>query len=123
MSLFFEALWESVFQPGTTPQLIVVTHISFACLLTALCIMLYMTHSIHFCVLSLISLALWATITWFIWELKHVKLQTNAEFETLNESKKKTTSNLSNTETKVASTKSACVNSLQATYNTRSRYA
>lgn len=72
------ALWQSVFQPGTTPQLIIATHLSFTALVTTLAWLIYATSgNIHFIVLLCISLCLWAAVTWFIQELKYAQLNDN----------------------------------------------
>lgn len=79
MASFFVALWESIFQPGTSPQLIVATHVSFALLLCVLGSQIYLTKNIHFIALAVIAALLWVTVTWFIYELNRVKLQSNED--------------------------------------------
>lgn len=77
---FFVELWNSVFQPGVTPQLIVATHVSFTALLLTLSWLIYATKgNIHFIALTTIALLLWITVIWFIQELKNVKLMSNDE--------------------------------------------
>lgn len=80
MASFFVALWESVFQPGTTPQLIIATHVSFLALLATLGWLIHATSgNIHFYALFTIALLLWFTVIWFIQELKSVQLKDNQE--------------------------------------------
>ncbi|KAH3900954.1 Pkr1p SCDLUD_002416 [Saccharomycodes ludwigii] len=78
---FFVSLWNSIFIPGTTPQLIMATHCSFICLFFILSWLIYMTkaQNIHFIMLLLISVLLWGTVIWFINELQSVKLKSNEE--------------------------------------------
>lgn len=77
--MFITDLWDSVFQPGTTPALIQATHGSFFLLMLVLGWMVYHTGSIHFINLFVIAGCLWAAVTWFLSELKKVKLKTNEE--------------------------------------------
>ncbi|KAH7583063.1 ER protein Pkr1 [Nakaseomyces glabratus] len=76
---FFTSLWQSIFEPGTSPQLIIATHISFAALLVSLLWLIYSTHIIHFYFLFVIAFLLWITVIWFIAELKSAKLKSNEE--------------------------------------------
>lgn len=69
MTAFLESLWESVFTPGTSPTLIVATNASFAALEFLLLALLLATRSIHFLILSLLSVGLWLAINWFAAEL------------------------------------------------------
>ncbi|EJS44232.1 pkr1p [Saccharomyces arboricola H-6] len=82
MANFFVKLWESVFEPGTSPQLVIATHVSFVALLLTLMWLIYATNgNIHFYVLFGISLLLWITVIWFISELSLVKLKDNDELD------------------------------------------
>lgn len=81
MANFFASLWESIFTPGTTPQLIIATHISFFLLGCLLVWLIVLTNSIHFYALLTIALLLWAIVTWFISELNQLKLKSNQELE------------------------------------------
>ncbi|QLL30529.1 hypothetical protein HG536_0A03470 [Torulaspora globosa] len=82
MANFFVALWESIFQPGTTPQLIVATHVSFIALLSTLIWLIYATKgNVHFYALFIIALCLWVCVIWFIRELKSVDLKNNEQLE------------------------------------------
>ena len=82
MANFFVRLWESVFEPGTPPPLIIATHVSFVALLLTLIWLIYATNgNIHFYALFCISLLLWITVIWFINELSHVKLKDNDELD------------------------------------------
>lgn len=78
---FFVSLWQSIFEPGTSPQLVVATHISFTALLLSLVWLIYSTGIIHFYVLFAIAALLWLTVIWFIQELKQVQLKSNNELE------------------------------------------
>ncbi|OWB58811.1 hypothetical protein B5S28_g4891 [[Candida] boidinii] len=81
MANFFEELWKSVFEPGTNPALIIATHTSFLLLVISLITLIYLSGSIHFINLLIISLLLWGSVTWFIFELEKQKglLKTNEE--------------------------------------------
>ena len=82
MASFITALWESVFQPGTSPQLILATHLSFVALLITLAWLIFVTHgNIHFIMLFIIAALLWITVIWFIQELKSAELLSNQELE------------------------------------------
>lgn len=75
MASFVGELWESVFTPGTTPTLLIATNVTFAALQAILAALLYVTFSIHFLILSVISAGLWTAINWFARELKEHQLQ------------------------------------------------
>lgn len=80
MANFFVALWESIFQPGTTPQLILATHLSFFALLCTLGWLIYATSGNgHFYALFFIASCLWVSVIWFIQELKGADLRENKE--------------------------------------------
>lgn len=82
MANFFVALWESIFQPGTTPQLIIATHVSFFALLCTLAWLIYATSgNVHFYALFAIAFCLWIAVIWFIQELKTVSLKDNKELD------------------------------------------
>lgn len=70
MAAFLTDLWESVFTPGPTPTLLVATNVTFAALQIVLGLLLVATYSIHFVVLSFLSLGLWWAINWFAAEIK-----------------------------------------------------
>lgn len=76
---FIVELWESIFTPGTTPALLKATHASFILLLLSLLSLIYYTRSIHFINLFVIAGLLYASVIWFVNELKHTKLQNNKE--------------------------------------------
>jgi hypothetical protein len=67
---FFTDLWESIFTPGPTPSLLKATNISFACLQVVLLVLLIVTYSIHFVILSSLCGGLWWAVNWFAAELK-----------------------------------------------------
>lgn len=77
--MFIVDLWESVFTPGTTPALMAATHGSFILLILLLISLIVVTRLIHFIVLLVIALCLYATVIWFVAELEVAKLQLNAE--------------------------------------------
>ncbi|EDO14815.1 hypothetical protein Kpol_339p2 [Vanderwaltozyma polyspora DSM 70294] len=82
MSNFFVQLWESIFSPGTTPQLIIATHASFFALLLTLASLIYTTGgNIHFIIMFALASVLWLTVIWFIYELQSVQLKSNKELE------------------------------------------
>ncbi|KAI0574293.1 er membrane protein [Pyrenophora tritici-repentis] len=70
MAAFFEQLWESIFTAGPTPTLLVATNASFAALQVLLFVMLVVTYSIHFVILSVLCGGLWWSINWFAAEIK-----------------------------------------------------
>lgn len=79
---FIQELWDSVFTPGTSPALIKATHASFVLLILSLITLIFMTRSIHFINLLVISVCLYAAVIWFIEELKKAKLKSNEELAT-----------------------------------------
>ncbi|CAR25827.1 hypothetical protein ZYGR_0A03990 [Zygosaccharomyces rouxii] len=74
---FFQNLWGSIFEPGTNPQLLIATHLSFTSLILVLVWLCYETRNVHFFALLTIAAILWALVTWFINELKHQPLRDN----------------------------------------------
>ena len=70
MTTFFTDLVNSIFTPGPTPSIIVATNISFAALQLVLLVLLILTYSIHFVILSFLSAGLWWAINWFVTELE-----------------------------------------------------
>ncbi|KAI9803857.1 MAG: hypothetical protein M1825_001737 [Sarcosagium campestre] len=73
MASFIEDLWGSVFTPGPTPTLLVATNASFAALQLILGVLLFMTKSVHFIILSFLCATLWMAINWFAGELQAAK--------------------------------------------------
>lgn len=73
MASFFEDLWSSIFTEGATPTLLVATNATFAALQLLFFVLLVVTYSIHFVILSILSGALWWSINWFVAELKSVR--------------------------------------------------
>lgn len=69
MATFLTNLMHSIFTPGPTPSIIIATNASFAALQAVLFILLILTYSIHFLVLSFLSAGLWWAINWFVTEL------------------------------------------------------
>ncbi|KAI9792006.1 MAG: SMK killer toxin resistance protein [Piccolia ochrophora] len=78
MASFMEDLLNSIFTPGPTHSLLIATNVSFAALQFVLAILLFMTKSIHFIVLSFLSAALWLAINWFAKELQQAKAEEEA---------------------------------------------
>lgn len=88
---FITELWESVFTPGTTPALIKATHASFILLILSLICLIFLSRSIHFINLLVISVLLYGSVIWFISELKQTKLKNNPELEKEGDDKDKET--------------------------------
>jgi hypothetical protein len=88
---FITDLWESIFTPGTTPSLILATHLSFGALLVTLIGLLFATRNIHFVILTVLASSLWAAITWFIKEVEAVKKNQQLEQQETVKSKAQTT--------------------------------
>lgn len=70
MAAFFTDLLNSIFTPGPTPSIIIATNASFAALQVVLLVLLALTYSIHFLILSFLSAGLWWAINWFVTELE-----------------------------------------------------
>lgn len=70
MATFFTDLISSIFTPGPTPSIIIATNASFAALQAVLLVLLFLTYSVHFIVLSFLCAGLWWAINWFVTELK-----------------------------------------------------
>ncbi|CAF9916728.1 SMK killer toxin resistance protein [Imshaugia aleurites] len=70
MATFFADLISSIFTPGPTPSIIIATNASFAALQVVLLLLLIITYSIHFVVLSFLCAGLWWGINWFVTELE-----------------------------------------------------
>lgn len=70
MATFFADLISSIFTPGPTPSIIIATNASFAALQVVLFLLLIITHSVHFVVLSFLCAGLWWAINWFVTELE-----------------------------------------------------
>lgn len=79
MASFVTELWESVFTPGTTPALIKATHASFILLIISLSSLVFLSRSIHFINLLVISILLYASVIWFVHELQQAKLKDNPD--------------------------------------------
>lgn len=73
MATFMSDLFTSIFTPGPTPTLLVATNISFAALQFILLVLLILTYSIHFIILSVLCGGLWWSINWFAAELEVAK--------------------------------------------------
>ncbi|CCH43916.1 V-type ATPase assembly factor PKR1 [Wickerhamomyces ciferrii] len=106
---FITDLWTSIFTAGTTPTLIIATHGTFALLVLTLTVFVFLSRSIHLINLLVISILLWATLTWFIAELDkakdEVKNNDQLEAENVDSSKEtKTTTSSSNTNSTSTST-------------------
>lgn len=70
MSAFITKLWEDIFTPGPTPTILKATNASFAALQLVLALMLIATRSVHCVVLSVLCAGLWASVNWFVVELR-----------------------------------------------------
>ncbi|KAI4148704.1 MAG: hypothetical protein LQ341_001498 [Variospora aurantia] len=81
MASFLTDLFTSIFTPGPTQSLLVATNVSFAALQLVLLILLVLTYSVHFLVLSVLCAGLWWSINWFAAELE-VARQKEKEEET-----------------------------------------
>lgn len=73
MADFMIDLWTSVFTPGPTPTLLIATNVTFAALLALLLALLFATASIHFAVLAVLAVGLWASVNWFAAEVMRVR--------------------------------------------------
>ncbi|KAL8766417.1 MAG: hypothetical protein Q9209_006793 [Squamulea sp. 1 TL-2023] len=73
MATFLTDLFTSIFTPGPTPTLLAATNVSFAALQLVFLVLLILTYSIHFIVLSLLCGGLWWSINWFAAELETAK--------------------------------------------------
>ncbi|MCJ1450055.1 hypothetical protein MMC28_000383 [Mycoblastus sanguinarius] len=70
MANFLSNLFNSIFTPGPTPSIIIATNASFAALQLVLLVLLILTYSVHFAILSFLSAGLWWAINWFVIELE-----------------------------------------------------
>ncbi|KAI4118888.1 MAG: hypothetical protein LQ345_001123 [Seirophora villosa] len=70
MASFLTDLFTSIFTPGPTQSLLVATNVSFAALQVVLLVLLVLTYSVHFIVLSVLCAGLWWSINWFAAELE-----------------------------------------------------
>ena len=70
MTTFLTDLISSIFTPGPTPSIIIATNASFALLQAVLLVLLILTYSVHFVVLSFLCAGLWWAINWFVTELE-----------------------------------------------------
>ena len=79
MADFLPNLWESVFVSGATPTLLLATNVTFALLQIVLVLLLALTYSIHFAILSVICGGLWWSINWFAAEVAAVRAEEEAK--------------------------------------------
>ncbi|KAL8688558.1 MAG: hypothetical protein Q9218_005566 [Villophora microphyllina] len=70
MATFLTDLFTSIFTPGPTQSLLLATNVSFAALQTVFLVLLILTYSVHFIVLSGLCAGLWWSINWFAAELE-----------------------------------------------------
>ncbi|KAI9761018.1 MAG: hypothetical protein M4579_001281 [Chaenotheca gracillima] len=75
MASFLTDLVNSIFTPGPTSSLLAATNASFAGLQLILGVLLFMTRSVHFVILSFLCAGLWWAINWFVTELKAANAQ------------------------------------------------
>ncbi|KAI4185909.1 MAG: hypothetical protein L6R41_003846 [Letrouitia leprolyta] len=73
MASFLTELFTSIFTPGPTHSLLVATNVSFAALQVIFSVLLLLTYSVHFIVLSVLCAGLWWSINWFAAELETAK--------------------------------------------------
>ncbi|KAL8919919.1 MAG: hypothetical protein Q9172_004737 [Xanthocarpia lactea] len=73
MATFITDLFTSIFTPGPTHSLLVATNASFAALQLVFLVLLILTYSIHFVILSALCGGLWWSINWFAAELETAK--------------------------------------------------
>ncbi|KAL8940231.1 MAG: hypothetical protein Q9216_002915 [Gyalolechia sp. 2 TL-2023] len=73
MASFLTDLFTSIFTPGPTHSLLIATNVSFAALQAIFFILLLLTYSVHFIVLSVLCAGLWWSINWFAAELEAVR--------------------------------------------------
>ncbi|PHH59475.1 hypothetical protein CDD81_3165 [Ophiocordyceps australis] len=69
MASFLTNLFNSIFVPGPTPTLLRAANTTFAALQLVLAVLLVVTRSVHFIILSVLCAALWRAINWFAAEL------------------------------------------------------
>ena len=70
MATFLTDLVSSIFTPGPTPSIIIATNASFAALQVVLLVLLILTYSVHFVILTFLCAGLWWAINWFVTELE-----------------------------------------------------
>lgn len=97
---FLVDLWDSVFTPGTNPALIRATHTSFVLLVLSLIWMVFTSKSIHFFNLLIIALCLWASVTWFLFELEKEKANLLTNEQLANQQNEEEVDNNNNSEEK-----------------------
>lgn len=79
MATFLTNLMQSIFTPGPTQSLIVATNVAFAGLQLVLLLLLILTYSVHFVVLSVLCAGLWWSINWFVAELAEAQKRAEEE--------------------------------------------
>ncbi|KAJ7362054.1 hypothetical protein OS493_013143 [Desmophyllum pertusum] len=66
----FQAVIESIFEPGVNSQLLKATNITFVCLVVVIiCMLIGFGFNIHLLVLLILSTGLLLSINWFVSEL------------------------------------------------------
>ena len=75
MADFLTSLFNSILTPGPTPTLVVATNVAFATLQLLLFVLIVVSRSIHFVVLSVLCAGLWWAINWFVSELEASKVE------------------------------------------------
>jgi hypothetical protein len=75
MADFLPSLWDSVFTSGPTPTLLLATNATFFLLQITLALLLALTYSFHFAILSVICGGLWWSINWFAAEVAAVRAE------------------------------------------------
>ncbi|THV03286.1 Pkr1-domain-containing protein [Dendrothele bispora CBS 962.96] len=74
------SFFSNILTPGSSlhPTFLLILDACFAALLIILLGLLFATRSIHFVALTAIELALWASVKWFVYELKNTTSPTPA---------------------------------------------
>lgn len=89
MASFLTELFTSIFTPGPTHSLLVATNVSFAALQAIFFVLLLLTYSVHFIVLSALCAGLWWSINWFAAELEAAKQKENQQQSTASEGRQR----------------------------------
>lgn len=76
---YFSELWTSIFTQGVTPVQEKTLNFAFVALIIINFVLLYVTKSIHFVVLQILTICLWRGIAWFIGEYKVALANQKAE--------------------------------------------
>ncbi|KDN40032.1 Pkr1-domain-containing protein [Tilletiaria anomala UBC 951] len=76
-STFMDALFSSLFQPGLNPPLHNLMNFTFYALFVSLAALIFLTSgNVHVIALLTIAVGLWASVNWFLAELKKLPVST-----------------------------------------------